>query len=281
MKKSFSRVVAILLVLALPVCAGAVTAAADPTLAGFSVTFDEPYCFFESDEITMYANSIEVDDWDYLAIDTLVVNHKEGTEIEVTIPRAAVNGVEIYPTYWEDVEDECTEPIEIDLSNVLENAAIADITDIELNIHIEEDFDILHDETVHIYPYGKDKAVKYERKAADTDIVLVDNSQFAISVIGCEYVEDWGYSVHLYVQNKLQEPIRLEGEYFKMNDVVVDTWYDDVVGGGGVCFTHVEWSQGDLDDAEITAVESVRFILRVYNDAMDDLLCDKEVVLNP
>lgn len=282
MKKIFAFVITLSLAAALLIPGGfCVNAAADSALTDFELLFDEPVCIVDTKEITMYVNSIAVDEDDYLVLDALAINNNGDETYEVTIPRAAVNGIEIYPTYWEDVEDECDEPIEIDLSNVLENADIGDITDVELNVHIEEGFDIVYDETIHIYPYGEDRAVKYERTAADTDLVLEDNSKFTVTVIGCEYIEGWGYSVHLYIQNKLPDPIRLEGKYFKMNDTVVDTWYDDIVGGGDVCFSHVEWSQGDLDDAEITEISSVGFYLRIYDNDWDNMLCDLEVELIP
>lgn len=273
MKKQIAFLAAVLMMACPAVCSA----------KDFSVSFDEPYCFLETDEISMFANSIEVDNLDYLVIDTLVQNNNsDGTTYEVSIPRAAVNGVEIYPTYSEDVEDECDETIDIDLSNVFEFAELTEITDIELEVKIEDDdSDTVYHDTVHIYPYGEEKAVKYERAAADTDIVLIDNDDFTVSAIGCEYVEDWGYSVHLYIQNKMQEPICLEGEYFELNEVDADTWYDDVVGAGDVCFSHVEWSQGDLDDAEITEVNSVQFILSVYDYSMDNLLYEKTVDLKP
>lgn len=277
MKKSLALFIAIWMAASL-----AVSAAADSALSGFTINYEEPQCFLETEEITMSASSITVDEDDYLVIDTLVENHSDGKVYEVCIPRAAVNGVEIYPTYCEDVEDECTEPIEIGLYNVLENTDIADITDIELTVSIEDDdFETVYYGTVHIYPHGRDKAVKYQRLAADTDIVIVDNDQFAVTVIGCEYVEDWGYSVHMYIQNKMQTPIFVEGEYFHLNDVVADTWYDDIIGGNDVCFSHLEWSQGDLDDAEISEVTSVKFLLRIYNSETDKMLLDQDVELVP
>lgn len=249
---------------------------------GFRMEFDNPQCIAETEDIYVYVNSIEVDDSEYLILDTLVKNLSEETEYEVSVRRAAVNSIELYPTYSEYISDECDEPIAMDLSNALEFAVIRAITDIELEINIEDDdLECVLNQTVHIYPYGEQKAVRYERTPADTDILLVSNDCLAICVTGCEYVEGWGYSVHLFIQNRMNEDICVEGDYYTINDVSVGTWYDDVVGAGDVSFSHVEWSRGDLDDAGITEVRKLGFILRVYDKTMDHLIFDKEVYLEP
>ena len=249
----------------------------------FEVEYDEPYCIVETDYVTMEVNSIEVED-DYLTLDTLVTNSNTKRDYEVCVKRASVDGIEIYPAYREDVEadDENDEPIEIDLSNVLDNADITDITDIELEIAIEDDdMEKVYEDTIHIYPYGEDKAIKYERKAEDSDIVIVDDEKFKVSVTEFEYVEDWGYSIHMYIQNKTGGTIFLEGEDYKLNDTDADTWYDEFVGANGTSFSRLEWSQADLDDAGVTEVTKVAFNLSIYDEGMDNLLYGTTVILEP
>lgn len=182
-------------------------------LEPYTMTFDAPITLVEADDVTITVSGVGMNDSAYLVVDTLAKNSNSDMTYEVSIPRAAVNGVEIYPTYSEDVEYECDEPIEIDLSNVIEYAKISEITDVELTFHIEnDDWETVYHDTVHIYPYGQNKAVKYTRKTADTDIVLVDDSKMTVTVLGCEYIQGWGYSVRLYVQNKTAEPFYLDAE---------------------------------------------------------------------
>lgn len=266
----------------LAVCAASVSLAAG-YVKDFSVEYDEPLCIVQTKYITMEVNSVDVED-DYLEIDTLVTNNNSKRGYEVSVARASVNGIEIYPTYSEDVDadDECSEPIEIDLSNVIENTDITDISDIELAIVIEDDdMEVVYKDTVHIYPYGADKAERYARPAAGTDIAVVDNDKFTVTVTGCEYVEDWGYSVHMYIQNKTDETVYVEGADFSLNDTDADTWYDDYVGAKGVSISHLEWSQSDLDDAEIEEVTKIAFNLKIYDENEDNLLCGATIVLNP
>lgn len=252
-------------------------------LKDFSVEYDDPLCIVKTDYITVEVNGIGVED-DYLEIDTLVTNSNAKRGYEVSVNRASVNGIEIYPTYSEDVDadDECSEPIEIDLSNVIENTDINDISDIELAITIEDDdMEVVYEDVVHIYPYGADKAVRYARQAADADIVVVDNEKFTVTVTEFEYVEGWGYSVHMYIQNKTDEAVFVEGEDFLLNDTDADTRYDDYVGAKGVSFSRLEWSQADLDDAEVEKVTSITFNLKIYDAKAEKLLYGNTIMLNP
>ena len=249
----------------------------------FSMEYDDPLCIVETNYITMEVNSIEVDD-DYLVIDTLVTNSNTKRGYEVSVTRASVNGIEIYPTYSEDVDadDECDEPIEIGLSNVIENTDIKDIFDIELAVTIEDDdMEVVYKDVVHIYPYGADKAERYARQSNDTDIVIVDNEQYKVTVTEFEYVAGWGYSIHMYIENKTDETIYLGGENYSLNDTDADTWYDDYVGANGVSFSRLEWSQSDLDDAEVEEVTSINFTLSIYDEEADNLLYRNTITLNP
>lgn len=249
----------------------------------FSVEYDEPLCIVGTDYVTMEVNSIEVDD-DYLVIDTLVTNSNAKRGYEVSVTRASVNGIEIYPTYCEDVDadDECDEPIEISLSNVIEHTDIKDISDIELTVAIEDDdMEVVYKGVVHIYPYGADKAERYARQAADTDIVIVDNGQYKVTVTEFEYVAGWGYSIHMYIENKTDKTIYLSGDDYSLNDTDADTSYDDYVGAKGVSFSRLEWSQADLDDAEVEKVTSVNFTLSIYDEEADQLLYRNTITLNP
>ena len=266
----------------LAVCAANVAFAAG-YVKDFSAEYDEPLCIAQTDYVTVEVNGIEVED-DYLVIDTLVANSSRKRGCEVSVTRASVNGIELYPTYSEDVdaEDECDEPIELDLSDVIANTDLHDISDIELAIVIEDDdMEVVYKDTVHIYPHGADKAERYARPAADTDIVVVDTEKFTVTVTEFEYVAGWGYSVHMFLQNKTDAVIWVEGQDFVLNGTDADTQYDRYVGARGVCFSRLEWSQADLDDAEAEEVTSITFNLNIYDEAADTLLYVKTIRLDP
>lgn len=249
----------------------------------FSVEYDEPIVIVETDCITVAVSSIEVED-DYLIIDTLVTNSNPKSSYEISVTRASVNGIEVYPTYAEDVDadDECYEPIEISLSDVIENTEIHDISEIELAIAVEDDdMEIVYTDIVHFYPYGANNAVRYNRQAVDTDIVVVDNGEFMVTVTGFESVEDWGYSVHMYIQNKTDKTIYVEGADFSINDTDADIRYNDYVGAEGVSFSRLEWSQSDLDDAKVKEVTNITFNLKIYDEKAEDLLYSNTIMLNP
>ena len=61
---------------------------------------------------------------------------------------------------------------------------IGDFTDIEISFRIYDGNDWTADdvakETVHAYPYGKDKATTFARTPLDTDNIITDNEYVSI-----------------------------------------------------------------------------------------------------
>lgn len=65
----------------------------------------------------------------------------------------------------------------------------------------------LQRETIHIYPYGEDKAVKFVREAQATDNVIIDNNYITVIVTGYEKDDIFGYTVNLFLLNKTDKNV--------------------------------------------------------------------------
>ncbi len=96
------------------------------------------------------------------------------------------------------------------------NTPLGDFTDIELHFHVSDPYRMdytgpyagnIAEETVHIYPYGEDKAASYSRELKSTDTVLLDNDLVTVVLTGCGYTDlagegEGGVSGGLYFVNK-------------------------------------------------------------------------------
>lgn len=164
--------------------------------------------------------------------------------------------------------------------------AIGAYTDIEMNFRVYDnenwDKDDIAYESVRIYPYGEDKAVKFVREAQDSDNVIVDNDIVSISVIG--YTSDeYGYYAHLYVVNKTDKCFKISIDDASVNGFMADPYFVIDVLGGNSAFSTINWMQTTLEENDITSVEEIEFTLTVYDEEnyMEDAFVDEVITLNP
>ena len=137
---------------------------------------------------------------------------------------------------------------------------VGDFTDIELTFAVapyDLSGDVAAQESVHIYPYGEENAVKYVRAAQPEDIVLVDNDDASIIVTGFEMDSVWGYTVDLYLVNKTDRDLCLGCYAYSINGIEADLDGSQNVRGGHVMFSSMTWSASALEEKGIETVEEI------------------------
>jgi len=184
---------------------------------------------------------------------------------------------------------------------------IGDYTDIELVFQVRENdrwgADVLEAKTVHIYPYGEDKAVEFVREAQPSDKVILDN-EYATVIFGeCneKFKEKMGseyYHFEMFVINKTDKPLFIVGGYksFSVNGQEASSSWSAEVDGGKCSFSTMHFSKEDLEKTGIKDYEDfeeIKFILKIYDFNIDDygfldstcgddnLLGEYEITLNP
>jgi len=205
-----------------------------------------------------------------------------------SVENAAINGVQCDPLFATEVAAGKKSNDEISFTNSeLEEIGITDYTDIEITFRVYDTDDWMADDvakqTVHIYPYGEDKAVKYVRKQQVSDNIILDNEYVTVVVTG--YVDDaiWGYTVNLFLLNKTNKNVMFSVDEASVNGYMADPFFAESVSSGKCAFSSMSWSDTTLEDNGITDVEEIEFILRVYDkdDLFDDDLANKTVTLTP
>lgn len=201
---------------------------------------------------------------------------------------ASINGVECSPLFVEEVAPGKKSNEDILFSdNSLKENGIGDFTDIELSFRVYDSNDWMADpvakETVHIYPYGEDKATKYVREAQSSDNVIVDNEYVTAIVTGYENDAIWGYTVNLFLINKTDKTVMFTVDDVSVNGFMADPFFSCSVSAGKCAFDTMSWLNSSFEENDITEVEEIEFVFRVYDSDnwFGDDFVNQTITLNP
>lgn len=251
------------------------------------ITFSE-FVAVDNDECSIKVTEIDPDNmWGY-TIKVQLENKSIDKTYMFSVEDASINNVKCIPLFANEVGagKKSNEEI-IFTESELENNGITDYTDIELTFRVYDSNDWMADavakETVHIYPYGEDKAIKYVRTPQESDTIIVDNEYATVIVTGYENDSIWGYTAQLYLLNKTDKNLMFSVDEASVNGYMADPFFAESVAAGKSAFSSISWLDTTFEENGITAVEEIEFNLRVYdeNDWFNDAYINQTVTLNP
>jgi len=195
-----------------------------------------------------------------------------------SVESGAINGVECDPLFAVEIAAGKKSNNEINfLNDNLKKNEIGDYTDIELTFRVYDSNDWTAEpvakETIHIYPYGEDRAVKFVRSPQPNDNVIIDNDSVTVIVTGYEEDKIWGYKVNLFLINKTDKNVMFGVNEASINGFMADPLYATTVSAGKCAFSSMSWTNRVLEDNGISAVEKIEFKFRIY-DSDDWTLSD-------
>lgn len=300
MKKLLALLLACMMMLALVACGGGDNPTSDkneenggnggnstPTEQKEKITFTEQ-TVVDNDQYIIKITGIDPDDILGYSLKIYVENKSADTTYTFSTDSAYINGVNNEPIFYLDLEPGKKANDEITfLTNEMEENGVGDFTDIEMTFRVRE-LDNYDDEaaayyTTNIYPYGKEKAVKFERKSVATDTVLVDNADVTVIVLGYEKPDSWGLSIPVYVVNKTDKELSFSWDDESVNGYMIEGFGSSVLKGGKCDFYKVEWLKSDFEENSITDVEEIEFLLKItdFNDWEADPILEQNITLNP
>lgn len=258
------------------------------------ITF-ESLTAVDNDDCSIVITGITADsDWGF-TVDLELENKTDG-ELTFSLDDSYVNSLYYGVSLYENVtagnsavttlEFNDTEALLYDGVDDVEEIGLGDVTDIALVFDVfNEDYDDVANETTHIYPYGQENASSYVRDSADTDTVLADTDDFALTVIGCEYDSDWEeYNIMVYIENKTDETLNYTVYDASVNGYMCSPYWGTYIAGGCSAYDTVSWYAEDLEEIGITdpesEIESIELELEIYTDSYEDIY-DETVTLNP
>lgn len=202
--------------------------------------------------------------------------------IMFALEKMAVNGVEIPTFYAESVasKKKSVETIGL-LDSILGENGIFEYTDIMVTFDVYEEDNRSTDETIvtHIYPYGEENKVVYEREPLETDNVIVDNKYATITVLGEDADAFWGHEVDLYITNNCDKDIYINVESVSVNGYMTEPWFISHVGKGYTRYDAITLSESDIEDTGISEVNNLEFTLEIRDDDSSKLLYEEKIVL--
>lgn len=215
-------------------------------------------------------------------------NKSSETTYAFDVEHCSVNDVECTAFLYEDVAPGKKANASITLTDdALKKNGIKEFTDIELVFTVKDSDDWSADdivnETVHIYPYGEDKADSFTRESKNTDIVIADTEQAKVTVIGYENDPIWGYTVNLYIENKCDKSLSVSIDEASVNGYMADPFFATSVRAGKKDFAGISWSDTTLEENDITDIEEIEFLLKVYDSDnwFADRFVEEIITLNP
>lgn len=225
--------------------------------------------------------------WGY-TVKAYVENRSAEKNFMFSVKSAAVNGIETDPLFATTVAAGKKSREEISFfDQSLYAPDVGNFTDIELVFLVTDSDDWSADniaqETVHIYPYGEEKAAKYVRSAQPGDVVLADNDAVSVIVTGVETNSFGGYTVNLYLVNKTDDELMFAVDDVSVNGFMADPFWASSVQGGKVSFSSMSWSSDTLEKNEITTVEEIEMTLRAsdYNNWSAPDVLNETVTFKP
>lgn len=242
----------------------------------------------DNDECTIKITDIDPDNlWGY-TLKVQLENKSTEKNYMYSVESASINGVQCDPFFATEVAAGKKSNNEISFSDSdLEDNGVGDYTDIELTFRVYDSNDWMADEvareTVHVYPYGEDKATIFVREAQANDNVIIDNDYVTVIVTGYEDDAIWGYTVNLFLLNKTDKDVMFSVDEASVNGYMADPFYATEVAAGKCAFSSMSWSDTTLEDNSITAVEEIEFKFRAYDSDnwFGDDFANEIITLNP
>ncbi|MBR3759661.1 MAG: hypothetical protein IKK47_01525 [Ruminococcus sp.] len=239
-------------------------------------------------ECTIKITDIDPDNlWGY-SLKTTLENKSSDKTYMFSVDSASINGVQCDPFFASEVASGKKSNEEISFTtDTLDENGIGDYTDIELSFRVYDNDDWLADpvaeETVHVYPYGEEKASTFVREAQASDNILIDNDYITAIATGYEEDDLWGYTVNLFLINKTNNDVMFSVDEASVNNIMCDPFFAETVSAGKCSFSSMSFSDTTLEKNGIETIEEIEFKLHAYNadDFMSDEFANESITLNP
>lgn len=251
------------------------------------ITFSEIVAV-DNDECTIKITGIDPGNmWGY-TLKAQLVNKSGDKTYMFSVESAAVNGVQSDPFFAAEVAPGKSSNNDISFnSDTLAENGVGDFTDIELSFRVYDsdnwDADDVAKETIHVYPYGEDKATKFTRTAQPSDNVIVDNDYVTVVVTGYETSSTDSYMVNLFLLNKTDKDVMFSVDDASLNGFMADPFFATLVTAGKCSFKSLDWYGSTLEENGITEVNNIEFTIKAYDndDWLSDYFMEDTITLNP
>ena len=241
----------------------------------------------DNDECKIIITKLDLDNENGPTLKTQLENKTEDKTLTFNLNNTSINGVQSSAYLYANIEPGKKETKEIVFSDsALQKNDIGDYTDFELSFSVHDandlEADFVAEETVHVYPYGEEKATTYTRKVQKDDIVLMDNDY--VSVIATGYETDGAYhNLYLFLVNKSDKALEINSGNVTVNGFAADPYFWYAIYEGKSAFTSATWSESSFNGLNIGDFTHIEMDLQVYerSNSWTGTLADETVHYYP
>ena len=244
--------------------------ATDYTIAD-QVIVDNESCSFK------VVKAVEDDFWGFI-LTVYCENKTADKNLRFTWDNVSVNGYLIDPYWSKDVAagDNLTTDINFN-ADEFKKIGFSKPDEIKFTLRVY-DADTWEDkyfakDNYAIYPTGKSAGeVKYlDRETNAKEQIVVDNSDITFVILNTENDDFWGYGLRCYIENKTDKTLMFSWDDVTVNGIEIDPYWSKTIGPNMRGYTDIYFDEDDFTDNNITAVEEIKYGMRVYNyDVWDE-----------
>lgn len=166
----------------------------------------------------------------------------------------------------------------------LARSGIRDVAQIEFTLSVYDDDNWsaprLVEEDFTVYPHGEAFFRETPRERHPGDIVLFENEDCAMTVIGFEPDNPWGYTLQVYLENRTDDTLMFSVGDAAVNGYLCDPFWAVTVAEEKRAYSAISWLREDFAAAGINKVEAISLPVRVYDaDALSDAYLVNETFL--
>ncbi|MCH5171675.1 MAG: hypothetical protein J1F31_02435 [Erysipelotrichales bacterium] len=232
----------------------------------FGKVDDDPITFSETtiidnDECAITITEIDPHYIDGQSIKVDIENKTTDKKFVVYTNNEYVNGLSVNTNFYEEIGAERSRSSRITFyRSELKKYGVTKISDIELEFYVgvSNSAETVVRETVHIYPYGEENVIRYERESSDTDNVIIDNEYAEVTVIGYKDYS-WGFEVNMFLENKSEKELLFDVGDSKVNGITMKTTGLKYIVPGNLSYLTFGWSCFDLLKLGITDITQIEF----------------------
>lgn len=265
-KSVFSKLLLLLMIVAVLVCAVACGGTEEPAsgdgtkpgAGGEKITIEETLCFeYEGFKVT--AKSLEKNE-----LKLLLENN--GTEARaMSVDEVVVNGCVMSSLLSEEVAPgkKSNQSLEI-YSTQMKDAGISFIGEITVYCHLYDPETYMTVKNIDPFTIRTSAYERMEARNTEGRIVYDDND---VKVIIKSLKDDpiWGESLLLYVENNGSTDIGVSCESLSVNGFMMTTLFSETIFCGTYTVSDLELLSSSLEENGITDIESISFSLNFYN----------------
>ena len=188
--------------------------------------------------------------------------------LRFTMDGTSICGMMCEPLWVETVEAGKKSNSDISWSDrTLERNGVTRVDNVEFGLRIQdnEDWsaDPLVDEIVHVYPYGEENATVLTREPQEGDLVLFENDECRMTVLGWGEDSIWGFGLQVYLENLSDHNLMFAVNDASINGFMCDPFWASTVAAGKAEFSEMNWSDRKLEENGIETIEEIELPITV------------------